>query len=146
MNKFLIIAAFAAVALGAFGVELSDDEYRDFKFFQELQWKQRAKDEKTVAGATKWHGEVTSTVVDEERLVEVTTFEDGWTFERKYSPKRPGAKSPAEIAAERKRRVAELAKRIPLEAAENIVARDDPPKTNVVDAVVRPEVKEGGLK
>lgn len=143
-KKILLLAALAASVLNLSAVELSADEYRDFKYFQQLQWKQRLADEKSSSTAVKWHGPIVSTETDLEKMVTVYTYEDGWTLEVKASSVRPSPKSPAEIAAARARKKAELAKRVPIEAAENLVAREfDKPEEKTVDQVVYPE---GGSK
>lgn len=141
-KKILFVAALLAVSIGAFGIELSPEEYQDFKYFQALQWKLRLNDEKSSSSAVKWHGPIVKTETDLERMVTVYTYEDGWTLEVKSSPVRSAAKTPAEIAAIRARKKAELAKRIPLEAAENQVAREfDKVEEKTVDVVITPEGK-----
>ena len=137
--KRIVFAAFAVLSLVSLAVELSPEEYQDFKYYQAMVWKQRLADEKTSSGAVKWHGSIVSTVTDLERMVTVYTYEDGWTLEVKASPIRPSPKTPEEIAAARARKKAELAKRIPLEAAENIVNRDAPVETNEVFEIVTPQ-------
>lgn len=43
-------------------------------------------DMKSADGRKRWHGEVRSTVYDENRLVKVYTYEDGFTFEEPFAP------------------------------------------------------------
>lgn len=135
------ILLFAALAVAAFAqaVELTPEEYQDFKFYQAMQWKQRLADEKNSSTAVKWHGAIVSTVTDVEKMVTVYTYEDGWTLEVKASPVKRSALTPEQIKAAKERKKAELAKRIPLEAAENIVNRDAPVETNEVFEVVTPQ-------
>lgn len=143
MNKKFLFVAALAVAAFVQAVELTPEEYQDFKFYQAMQWKQRLADEKNSSTAVKWHGAIVSTVTDLEKMVTVYTYEDGWTLEVKASPIRPSPKTPEEIKAARARKKAELAKRVPLAAAENLVAREfDPVEEKTVDVVVTPQSVE----
>lgn len=137
-KKFLFVAALA-VAFVSQAVELTPEEYQDFKFYQAMQWKQRLADEKNSSTAVKWHGAIVSTVTDVEKMVTVYTYEDGWTLEVKASPVKRSALTPEQLKAARERKKAELAKRIPLEAAENIVKRDEPVEEKTVDVVFTPQ-------
>lgn len=122
---------------------LTEDEYRNFLEMQSVHVKAKAADEKTVNGASKWHGKVVSEVKTEDKnhMYMTYAFEDGWELVVKSNSKKTATgKTPEEIADLKAKRQKELEKRIPKGAAKQKAdAEFDPVKTNEVSVVITPQ-------
>lgn len=122
---------------------LTEEEYQNFLEMQSVHVKAKAADEKTVNGASKWHGKVKSEVKTEDKnhMYMTYTFEDGWELVIKSNIKQTTVgKTPEEIAALKEKRQKELEKRIPKGAAKQKAdAEFDPVKTNEVSVVITPQ-------
>lgn len=122
---------------------LTEEEYQNFLAMQSVHVKAKAADEKTVNGASKWHGKVMSEVKTEDKnhMYMTYTFEDGWELVIKSNIKQTTVgKTPEEIAALKEKRQKELEKRIPKGAAKQKAdAEFDPVQTNEVSVVITPQ-------
>lgn len=119
-------------------VKITDEEYARFKAATEAYEKLKANDEKTDAGRRKWHGAMVKEEVREDELIKIYTYADGFEYREPFKPKK-NARTAADIAAMKAARLADLAKRKPLKAAETEMKREEPREEIEVYEVIRPE-------